>query len=110
MKKEIPFSEFLEISDKLEITIGNIVSAERVPKKDKLIKLVVNFGDSEKTVVTNLGKDLEPEAFIGVTMPFITNLAPSNIGGVDSFAMIMPGVSLDGILQLTNFTPGTKLL
>ena len=48
MKQEISFDEFLEIESKLEIRIGKVTAAERVPKSDKLLKLTVIFGIHEE--------------------------------------------------------------
>jgi methionyl-tRNA synthetase len=112
MKTKIPFSEFLEIEKKLEIKIGLITEAERIPKSKKLLKLKVNFGgDNEiKTVVTNLGETFEPEYFVGINTPFITNLEPTTMMGVLSEAMILPGTRLAGDHELDMYTPGTQLL
>jgi methionyl-tRNA synthetase len=112
MKKEITFEEFLEIESKLEIKFGLITEAEVVPKSYGL-KLTVNFGgDDVRTVFTNIGKTHLPEQLIGLTMPFITNLAPSVIKGVNSQAMIMVGTGAEGQQQvgLDDFGIGTKLL
>jgi methionyl-tRNA synthetase len=112
MKKEITFEEFLEIESKLEIKFGLITEAEVVPKSYGL-KLTVNFGEDDvRTVFTNIGKTHLPEQLIGLTMPFITNLAPSVIKGVNSQAMIMVGTGAEGQQQvgLDDFGIGTKLL
>lgn len=112
MKKEITFEEFLEIESKLEIKIGQITEAETVPKSYGL-KLTVNFGgDDVRTVFTNIGKTHLPEQLIGLTVPFITNLAPSVIKGVNSQAMIMVGTGTEGQQQVgLDFVGiGTKLL
>jgi methionyl-tRNA synthetase len=112
MKPQITFDEFLEIESKLEIKIGQITEAETVPKSYGL-KLTVDFGNGDiRTVFTNIGKTHVPEQLIGVTMPFITNLAPSVIKGVNSQAMIMAGTGTEGQVQvgLDFIGIGTKLL
>lgn len=112
MKKEITFEEFLDIESKLEIKIGQITEAETVPKSYGL-KLSVDFGNGDiRTVFTNIGKTHQSEQLIGLTMPFITNLAPTVIKGVESQAMIMVGVGSEGQHQigLNYFGIGTKLL
>lgn len=99
-KTKITFDEYMDISSKLEIKIGLIESAERVPKSHGL-KLVVNFWNGDiREVFTNLGKEHEPDELIGLTMPFITNLEPVEIKGVKSEAMIMVGKSINGKDQL----------
>ena len=89
-KPQISFAEFSELEKKLEITMGQIVDAKRVPKSYGL-ELEVSFGKTGeiKKVFTNLGKELEPEDLIGLVVPFVTNLEPSEIKGVLSQAMIL---------------------
>lgn len=99
-KTKITFEDFLSIENQLEIKIGQITEAENVPKSYGL-KLTVNFGNDDiRTVFTNLGKTHKPETLIGLTMPFITNLEPSVIKGVNSEAMIMVGTSPEGEWQI----------
>ena len=109
-KELIPFDKFLEIEKQLEIRIGFITNSERIPKKDKLLHLTVNFGEETRDVVTNLGDRFQPEDFKGLSLPFIMNLEPAKMGGVTSTAMIMVGESAEGFVSLTNHTIGTKLL
>jgi methionyl-tRNA synthetase len=114
-KEQIEFSEFLEIEKKLDIRIGQIVAAERVPKSDKLLKLTVIFGiddEDERTVVTNIGATVDPDDLLALTMPFIVNLKPSKMMGITSEAMIVVGNGLEGQMQvgLDYFGIGTRLL
>lgn len=109
MKQEISFEEFLEIEKKLEIKIGRITEAEAVPKSYG-IKLTVDFGNNDiRSVFTNLGKTYNPEQFIGFSTQFVTNLAPSEIKGVLSQAMILPPQDLDGDDEWYDYSIGTKL-
>lgn len=112
MKPQITFDEFLEIDSKLEIMIGQITQAELVPKSYGL-KLTVDFGGEDvRTVFTNIGKSFTPDQLLGLTLPFITNLAPSVIKGVNSQAMIMIGIGPNGQEQvgLDFIGIGTKLM
>jgi methionyl-tRNA synthetase len=114
-KEQIEFSEFLEIEKKLDIRIGQILAAERVPKSKKLLKLIVIFGRDfsyKKTVVTNIGSTVEPNDLIGLTMPFIVNLKPVEMMGITSEAMIVVGTSLEDEMQLglDYLSIGSKLL
>jgi len=61
MKELIEFSEFLEIQNKLEIKVGQIINVEDVPKSNKLIKLTVDFGNETRIVVTNIKPLLNSE-------------------------------------------------
>jgi methionyl-tRNA synthetase len=109
MKQEISFEEFLELESKLEIKIGRITAAESVPKSYG-IKLTVDFGNDDiRSVFTNLGKTYKPEQFIGFSTPFVTNLAPSEIKGILSQAMILPPQDLNGDDEWYDYSVGTKI-
>jgi tRNA-binding EMAP/Myf-like protein len=111
-KEQIDIHEYSNVESRLEITIGQITHAERVPKSHGL-KLTVDFGNEDvRSVFTNLGKTHEPESLIGLTMPFITNLTPSVIKGVESQAMIMVGIGAEGQEQvgLDYIGIGTRLM
>jgi methionyl-tRNA synthetase len=115
-KDKIPFSEFLEIEKKLDIRIGQIVAAERVPKSNKLLKLTVIFGANEedqKTVVTNIGSTHEPDDLLAMPMPFIVNLEPVTMMGIVSEAMIVVGTNDYADkpqVGLYDFSVGSKLI
>ena len=117
MKDRIEFSEFLDISSKLEIKPGTITSVTDVPKSDKLIKLEVDFGeDTLRTVVTNIKPTLGEnyvDMLTGKTVLFVTNLKPVKMMGVESTAMIMPGFyDVDGNVNLSIISskPGLSIL
>jgi methionyl-tRNA synthetase len=110
MKEKINFETFKGIEKQLEIKLGTIQSVDRIPKSDKMLKLTVFFGEGDqRTVVTNIGNRLENiNELMFITLPFITNLEPVKIMGVESTAMIMPptvgeSIKLDGI-------PGSVLM
>jgi methionine--tRNA ligase beta chain len=117
MKDKIEFSEFLDISSKLEIKPGTITSVTDVPKSDKLIKLEVDFGeDTLRTVVTNIKPTLGEnyiDMLSGKTVLFVTNLKPVKMMGVESTAMIIPGFyDVDGNVTLSTISskPGLSVL
>jgi len=126
MKELIEFSEFLEIQNKLEIKVGQIINVEDVPKSNKLIKLTVDFGTETRIVVTNIkpllnSEDSEVQAnlrgtlgmaisLIDKKMAFITNLKPVTMMGIESTAMIMPGEIEKGNVITVQGQVGTKLL
>lgn len=90
MKKLINFENFLEIEKQLEIKLGTIQSVEKMPKSDKMLKLEVFFEETDKRIVmTNIGNKINPSDLMFLTLPFITNLEPVKIMGVESSAMIM---------------------
>jgi methionine--tRNA ligase beta chain len=106
MKDKIEFSEFLDVSSKLEIKTGKIISVTDVPKSEKLIKLEVDFGeDTPRVVVTNIKSSLGEnyvDKLEGYSFLFVTNLKPVKMMGIESQAMIMPG-------ELENGTPAVVL-
>lgn len=105
-KEIINLDKLEELSKSLDIRMGQIVDAERVPKSYGL-KLTVSFGPSgeTKTIFTNLGKDHEPQAVIGLIAAFILNLEPVEIKGVNSEGMIL------ALPEANNaFKTGTKIL
>lgn len=111
-KPKIEFTEFMEIANKLEIKVGMIVEAKRIPKKDKLLEMVVAFGPNvKKTCVTNLGEKFEPEDFLGNKLPFIMNLQPAKMGGVESEVMLMVSQIMDEVdIDINNFPIGSDLM
>lgn len=84
-KPEIEYDDFM----KLEIRIVKILEAERVKKSNKLIKLKVNIGGEERSVIAGIGKNYEPEELIGKKVPMLINLKPRMVMGVESQAMIL---------------------
>ena len=111
MKDKIEFSEFLEIEKKLEIRYGTITEIEKMEGSDKMLKLQVNFGDETRIVMTNIGNRIPSSDYIlGEQFPFIMNLKPAKMMGVESTAMIMIAEDSDGELQPRVITNGSKLL
>ena len=75
---------------KVEIRVGEIVSAEPILGSDKLLKLRVNFGDHERQVLSGIAKFFpDPAQLVGKRVPFVTNLAPRTMMGLESQAMIL---------------------
>jgi methionine--tRNA ligase beta chain len=74
---------------KLQIRIGLIVEAERVEGTDKLLKLQVDFGDEKRQIVSGIAEFYAPEKLIGKQFPFVVNLEPRTIRGVESQGMIL---------------------
>lgn len=115
MKDQIGFEEFLEIEKKLEIKWGRICNAERVPKSTKMLKLEVLFSagtenPETRTVMTNIGDKVEPESLMWLTFPFVTNLKPVKIMGVESTAMIMPSLEDGKIIVSASFPTAGSIL
>lgn len=75
---------------KVEIRIGEIKSVERIEGSDKLLKLMVNFGNEERQVLSGIAAYFpNPQDLVGKKCPFVTNLAPRTMMGLESRAMIL---------------------
>ena len=86
MKDEITIDDFA----KIDIRIGTILAAERVPETDKLIKCTVDVGEeTPRTIVSGIAEVREPEDLVGKQVPYITNLPPRTIKGVESNGMLL---------------------
>ena len=81
----ISFEDF----KKLDIRVGKVVSAEKVPDADKLIKLIFDMGDHERQVVAGIAEHYEAEELVGKEMPILINLEPRELRGFESNGMIL---------------------
>lgn len=84
-KEEISFDDF----QKMDIRIGTILEAAKVPKADRLLQFKVDTGVDTRTIVSGVAKFFEPEQLIGKQVPVLMNLAPRKIRGVVSQGMIL---------------------
>ncbi len=86
-KERISIDEF----SKIEVSVGTVRSAERVPETDKLLRLTVDFGEEggPRQIVSGIAKYVsEPESLIGRQLAFVTNLEPRTIRGLESNGML----------------------
>jgi methionyl-tRNA synthetase len=74
---------------KVDLRVGRILEAERVPKSDKLIKMKVDVGLDQRTILGGLGKAYEPEQLLGKLVVVVANLAPRKLMGVESHGMLL---------------------
>lgn len=84
-KPEITFDDFA----KTDIRVGTILEAERVPKTDKLLKLKIDTGLDQRTVVSGIAEYHKPEEIIGQQVCILINLAPRKMKGIESQGMIL---------------------
>lgn len=84
-KAEIAFEDFT----KMDIRLGKILSAEKVEKADKLLKLLVDTGLDQRTIVSGIAEHYSPEEVVGKTVQVLMNLAPRKIRGIESQGMIL---------------------
>lgn len=84
-KAEIQYDDFA----KLDLKVGTITTAEKVPKADKLLKLEVDLGFEKRTIVSGIALHFEPAAIIGKQVVVVANLAPRKMRGIESNGMIL---------------------
>lgn len=97
MKDIISYDDFA----KLDIRIGTIKAAERVPDTDKLLKCTIDFGElGERTIVSGLAEWKTPEGLVGKQCSYIVNLAPRMLRGVESSGMLLALSDESGIALL----------
>jgi len=99
---------------KLDLRIGLVEAAERVPKSDKLIKLSVDLGSlGKRTIVAGIGLKYEPEDLVGKRIVVVANLQPRKLMGVLSHGMLLAATGEDGLPNLLSVDgqpePGTKI-
>lgn len=93
VKSEITFDDF----GKIDLRVAKILTAEKVKKSRKLIKMTVSLGNEERTVVSGIAEHYKPEELIGKQVIFVANLKPAKLMGIESQGMIL-AASLDGKL------------
>lgn len=97
-KDIISFDDFV----KMDIRVGEILEAERVPKADKLLKLLVDTGIDKRTVVSGIAEHYKPEEIVGKKVSIFLNLAPRKIRGVESQGMILMAEDSEGNLSFVS--------
>ncbi len=95
-----PGKELIQYEDfsKMDIRTGTILEAEKVPKTDKLLKLKIDTGLDQRTVVSGIANFFKPEEIIGKKVCILVNLAPRKLKGIDSQGMILMAENPDGTL------------
>jgi methionyl-tRNA synthetase len=108
-KQNVSFDDFSQ----LDIRLGTILEAEKVPKADKLLKLIVDTGIDIRTIVSGIAEHYSPEEIIGKTVSVLLNLEPRKIRGVESQGMILMAENEKGELSFMcpekNFTAGGEI-
>jgi methionyl-tRNA synthetase len=93
-KEEVVFDDFM----KMDIRIGTILEAEKVKKSKKLLKLKVDTGIDQRTIVSGIAQYFDPEKIIGEQVSVLVNLAPRPVMGIESQGMILMAEDSDGSL------------
>lgn len=94
-KEAASFDDFT----KMDIRLGTILEAEKVEKADKLLKLLVDTGIDQRTIVSGIAAHYTPEEVVGKTVAVLINLEPRKIRGVESQGMILMAENAEGALS-----------
>ncbi|MBP2654340.1 MAG: metG, partial [Firmicutes bacterium] len=78
---------------KLDLRVVRVLAAEKVEKADKLLKLTVDLGDEQRTIVSGIAKHYSPEDLVGKDVVMIVNLKPAKIRGIESRGMVLAASS-----------------
>jgi len=101
-KPEIQYEDF----SKLDLRTGTILAAEKVPKADKLLKLTVELGSEQRTIVSGIAQHFKPEELPGQPVVIVANLAPRTLKGIESQGMILTAENEKGELVFVNAPKG----
>jgi methionyl-tRNA synthetase len=102
-KENVSFEEF----GKMDLRVGTIIAAEKVAKTKKLLKLTIDTGLDQRTIVSGIAESFIPEALIGQQAMVLLNLAPREIKGIESQGMLLLAENADGTLALMQ--PGSAV-
>jgi methionyl-tRNA synthetase len=98
VKPLIQFDDF----SKIDLKVGTILHAEKVEKADKLLKLEVDLGFEQRTVVSGIAQHFAPEDLKGKQVVVVANLAPRKMRGIESKGMILMAEDAEGKLHFVN--------
>jgi methionyl-tRNA synthetase len=98
---------------KVELRVAKVLAAERVPKSKKLLKLNVDVGTEQRTIVAGIAEAYEPESLVGRTVVIVFNLQPAKLMGVESNGMVLAASPDGGKPTIVGFdeppAPGTRV-
>ncbi|MDD4210905.1 MAG: methionine--tRNA ligase [Clostridia bacterium] len=104
-QKHISYEDFT----KVELKNAKVLEAERIEGSDKLIKILVDLGYEQRTIVSGLAKTYTAESLIGKTVIVVTNLAPRKMKGVESNGMLLAVGEDDNNLSLVTLDKDFKV-
>jgi len=96
LKAEITYEDF----SKLDLRIGKVIAAEKMPKSNKLLKLTIESGLDKRTILSGIAQHYGPDDMVGKQVIFVANLAPRKMMGLESQGMILMAEDAGGKLVL----------
>jgi methionyl-tRNA synthetase len=106
--EEIAIDDFA----KVDLRAAKVLAAEKVPKTEKLLKLTLDLGSEQRTVISGIAAAYSPEAMVGKTVVYLANLKPAKIRGVLSQGMILAAGDAEVLAMSAldrEVPPGTKI-
>jgi methionyl-tRNA synthetase len=98
---------------KVELRVAKVLTAERVDKSKKLLKLSVDVGTEHRTLVAGIAEAYEPDALVGKTVVIVFNLKPAKLMGIESNGMVLAASPDGGAPEVVTFAnppaPGTRV-
>ena len=98
---------------KVELRVAKVLTAEKVPNSRKLVKLSIDVGNEQRTLVAGIAEAYEPEQLVGRTIVMVFNLKPAKLMGIESNGMVLAASPEGGKPTLVGFDqeipPGTKV-
>jgi methionyl-tRNA synthetase len=98
---------------KIDLRVAKVLTAERVPNSKKLMKLTIDLGSEQRTLVAGIAEAYEAEALVGRTVAIVANLKPAKLMGIESNGMILAASPDGGKPMLVAFdqppAPGTRI-
>ena len=100
VKEIITYDDFV----KLDFRMGTVLSAERIPKSKKLLKLQIDLGFEQRQILAGAAEHFEPESLVGQQVAVVANLAPRKMMGMESQGMVLMAEDRTGALSIMQST------
>jgi len=99
--ERLSIDEFMRV----DLRVARVLTAERVPKSKKLLKLWIDLGYEQRTIVAGVAEAYEPESLVGRKIVIVANLKPAKLMGIESNGMVLAASSEDGKPMLLAVDP-----
>jgi len=98
---------------KIDLRVAKVLTAEKVPNSRKLVKMTIDVGTEQRTLVAGIAEAYEPEQLVGRTIAMVFNLKPAKLMGIESNGMVLAASPEGGQPTLVSFegeiAPGTRV-
>jgi len=106
---KIPIEDFI----KVDLRVAKVLAAEKVKGSKKLIKMQIDVGTEQRTIVAGIAEAYEPEALVGRSVVIVANLKPAKLMGIESNGMVLAASPEAGLPTLLGFEnpppPGSRV-